>query len=206
MNLTKSFLRVSSGKFLGFIVTSREIHLDPDKIKTIQDIQPPNNLKELRGLQGRLTYIGRFIVNMSGHCQSFTWLMKKGLFFVWDDTYQKVFEDIKAYLTKPPVLASPVAGKPFLLYVRAMDYSLGAPLAQKNDEGTEQAIYYLNRTLIGPDSCYNPVEKECLALVVAIQKMRHYLVRQTIHVISRVNPLRILMTNPSSLANSRLAN
>jgi len=68
MNPTKSFLRDSSGKFLGFIVTSTGIHLDPDKIKAIQDMQLPKNLKELRGLQGRLAYIRRFIVNLSGHC------------------------------------------------------------------------------------------------------------------------------------------
>jgi len=47
---TKSFLSVSSGKFLGFIVTSNGIHLDPDKVKAIQSMQPPKNLKELRGL------------------------------------------------------------------------------------------------------------------------------------------------------------
>ena len=35
MNPTKSFLGVSSGKFLGFIVTSKGIHLDPDKVKAI---------------------------------------------------------------------------------------------------------------------------------------------------------------------------
>ena len=85
-----------------------------------------------------------------------------------------------------------------------MDHSLGALLAQKNGNGHEQAIYYLRRTLIGAEFCYNSIEKECLALVFAIQKTRHYLVGQTIHVISRVNPLRLLMTKPGSL-NSRLA-
>ena len=85
-----------------------------------------------------------------------------------------------------------------------MDHSLGALLAQKDDNGHEQAIYYLSRTLIGAESRYNPVEKECLALVFAVQKTRHYLVSQTIHVISRVNPLRLLMTKPG-LLNSRLA-
>jgi len=85
-----------------------------------------------------------------------------------------------------------------------MDHSLGALIAQKNDEGHEQAIYYLSRTLIGAESRYNPIEKEYLALVFAIQKMRHYLVGQIIHVNSRVNPLRILMTKPGSL-NLRLA-
>jgi len=50
MNPTKSFLGVSSGKFLGFIVTSKGIHLDPDKVKAIQSMQPPKYLKELRAL------------------------------------------------------------------------------------------------------------------------------------------------------------
>ena len=41
-----------SSKFLRFMVTSRGIHLDPDKVKAIQNMHPPKNLKELRGLQG----------------------------------------------------------------------------------------------------------------------------------------------------------
>jgi len=85
--------------------------------------------------------------------------MKKGISFVWDDACQKALEDIKAYLTKPPVLTSPISGNPFLLYVRAIDYSLGALLVQKNDESVEQTIYYLSRILIGAESRYNPVEK-----------------------------------------------
>ena len=48
------------------------------------------------------------------------------------------FEDIKTYLTNPPVLVAPTSGKPFLLYVKAMDHSLGALLAQKDDKGHEQ--------------------------------------------------------------------
>ncbi|XP_020250194.1 uncharacterized protein LOC109827598 [Asparagus officinalis] len=66
-----------------------------------------------------------------------------------------------------------------------MDHSLGALLGQNNDQGQEQAIYYLSRTMMGGEHRYNPVEKECLALIFAIQNMRHYLVKQTIHVISK---------------------
>ena len=167
-------------------------------------MHPPKNLKELRGLQDRFAYIRRFIVNLSGRCQPFTRLMKKGVSFVWDQTCQEAFDDIKRYLTKPPVLVAPTSGKPFLLYVKSMDHSLSALLAQKNDDGHEQAIYYLSRTLIEAESRYIPIEKECLALVFAIQKTRHYLVGQTIHVISRVNLLRLLMMKLGSL-NSRLA-
>ena len=84
MNPTKSFLGVASGKFRGFVVTSKGIHLDPEKIQAIQEMQPPRSLGELRGLQGHLAYIRRFIANLSGRCQPFTKLMKKGVSFVWD--------------------------------------------------------------------------------------------------------------------------
>src|SRR5256886_3233891 len=204
MNPTKSFLGVSTGKFLGFVINSKGTSLDPEKLKAIQDIPPPRSLRELCGLQGHLAYIRRFIANLSGKCQPFSKLMKKGVSFVWDQQCQEAFDEIKRYLTSPPVLVAPVAGKPFLLYVRSMDHSLGALLAQHNDEGYEQAIYYLSRTLLGAEHRYRSVEKECLALVFAVQKMRHYLVGQTIHVISKVNPLRLLMIKPSSL-NGRLA-
>jgi len=45
----------------------------------------------------QLAYIRRFIVNLSGRCQPFIRLMKKGVSFVWNDACQKAFEDIKAY-------------------------------------------------------------------------------------------------------------
>ena len=77
--------------------------------------------------------------NLSGRCQPFTRLMKKGASFVWDQTCQEAYEDIKGYLIKSPVLVAPTSGKPFLLYVKAMDHSLGALLAQKDDNGHEQA-------------------------------------------------------------------
>src|SRR5436190_12400326 len=84
-----------------------------------------------------------------------------------------------------------------------MEHSLGALLAQKNDEGHEQAIYYLIRTMAGAEHRYNPVKKECLVLVFAVQKMRHYLTGQTIYAVSKINPLWLLMTKPSAL-NGRL--
>jgi len=97
--------------------------------------------------------------------------MKKGVPFIWDDACQQAFEEIKRYLTHSPILTALVSGKPFLIYIRAMDHSLRVLLAQNNDQGHEQAIYYLCRTMIEAEHRYNPIENECLALVFAIEKM-----------------------------------
>ena len=203
MNPLKCFFGVSSGKFLGFIVRKAGIELDPIKVKAILEMPSPRTLRELKGLQGRLAYIRRFISNLSGKCRPFSRLMKKGVDFVWDAECEAAFQDIKSYLTKPPVLAAPTTGKPFILYTRALDYSLGALLAQENDGGKEAALYYLSRMLVGAEHRYSPVEKECLAVMFAVQKLRHYLLSSTIYLISRINLLKVLVTKAGSL-NARL--
>src|SRR3954467_12084290 len=127
MNPTKSFLGVSSGKFFGFVVTSKGIHPDPEKISAIRDMEPPRILKELRGLQGKLAYIRRFISNLSGCCQPFSKLMRKGVTFVWDQACQDAFDEIKHYLTTPPVLVPPTQGKPLCTINGALTGSTSCP-------------------------------------------------------------------------------
>ena len=131
-------------------------------------MQPPRNLIKLRGLQGRLAYIWRFISILSGRCQPITRLMKKRVSLIWDNACKEAFEEIKENLTHPPVLVASVSRKPFLLYIRAMDHFLKVLLAQNNDQNHEQEIYYLSRTMIGVEHLYNPIEKECLAFVFAV--------------------------------------
>lgn len=97
--------------------------------------------------------------------------MKKGVLLIWDETCQQAFEDLKKYLMKPPMLATPILGKPLLTYVRTMDHSPGAMLAQTNELGHKQAIYYFSRTILGTKHMYTSVGKECLDLVFAVQKI-----------------------------------
>ena len=108
------------------------------------------NIQELRSLQGRLTFIRRFISNLVGRCQPFNRLMKKDVPFVWDKACHNAFESIKKYLANPHILGAPIAGKPLILYITAQKCSLGALLAQENEENKEKALYYLSRTLMRP--------------------------------------------------------
>ncbi|CAN6703779.1 unnamed protein product [Malus baccata var. baccata] len=67
--------------------------------------------------------------------------------FEWGPPHQEAFDGIKAYLTSPPVLVPPQRGKPLKLYISASDKSIGSLLAQNNEGGKEQAVYYLSRIL-----------------------------------------------------------
>ena len=98
---------------------------------------------------------------------------------------------------------APIKGKPLILYIVALELSLGAMLAQNNEEGKENAFYYLSRTLVGVEQIYTLIEKVCLALVFAVQKLRHYLLSHIITLISKVDSLRYLMSKPVS--SGRLA-
>ncbi|XP_019181979.1 PREDICTED: uncharacterized protein LOC109177133 [Ipomoea nil] len=119
--------------------------------------------------------------------------MKKGIPFIWDEACKNTFESIKSYLMKPPVLTAPVHGRPLILYISAQDSSVGALLAQENDKGKENALYYLSRMMTPNELKYSPIEKLCLALVFAIKKLKHYFEAHTIRLVSKANPVKYVM-------------
>ena len=121
---------------------------------------------------------------------------KKNAPFRWNEECQKVFEEIKLYLLNPPVLAAPIAGKPLTLYTVTLEGSLGALLAQKNEQGKENTLYYLSKMLLGIENRYTPIEKHCLSLVFVVKKLRHYLLSHKVLLISRIEPLKYLMARP----------
>ena len=108
MNPFKYAFGVTFGKFLGFIVRRRGIEIEQSKIEAIMKMPKPQNIHELKSLQGQLVYLCRFILNLAGRCQLFSHLMKKGISFEWDEACNNAFKSIKAYLIKPPVLVAPV--------------------------------------------------------------------------------------------------
>ena len=77
LNPTKCAFGVSAGKFLGFIVNSRRIEANPDKIKVILDMQPPSNAKEIQHLTGRIAALSLFVSRSNDKCQSLFQVLKK---------------------------------------------------------------------------------------------------------------------------------
>ena len=77
LNPTKCAFRVSARKFLGFIVNSRGIEANPNKIKVVLDMQPPLNTKEIQRWTGRIAILSRFVSRSNDKCRAFFQVLKK---------------------------------------------------------------------------------------------------------------------------------
>ncbi|CAN6706466.1 unnamed protein product [Malus baccata var. baccata] len=149
MNPKKCAFRVRAGNFLGFLVHQRGVEVDKNKSWAIMESPSPTNKVQLQRLLGKINFLRRFIANLAGKIQPLTPLLrlKDKENFEWGPPHQKAFDSIKAYLTSPPVLVPPQRGKFLKLYISASDKSIGSLLAQNNEGGKEQVVYYLSRIL-----------------------------------------------------------
>ena len=100
LNSTKCAFGVSARKFLGFIINSREIEANPNKIKSMLDMQPPSNTKEIQRLAGRIAALSHFVSRSNDNCQPFFQVWKKA--FHWDAHCEEEFSALKTYLSSPP--------------------------------------------------------------------------------------------------------
>ncbi|RVW45515.1 Retrovirus-related Pol polyprotein from transposon 17.6 [Vitis vinifera] len=182
---------------LAALESERGIEVDPDKIRAILDMPAPRTEREVRGFLGRLQYISRFIARLTDICEPIFRLLRKSQPTVWDDQCQRAFERIREYLLSPPVLAPPTPGRPLLLYLSVSDVALGCMLAQLDDSGKDRAIYYLSKRMLDYETRYVMIERYCLALVWATRRLRHYMTEYSVHLISRLDPLRYLFDRPA---------
>ena len=99
-------------------------------------------------------------------------------------------------MLSPPVLVLPMPGRPLLLYLSVSDVALGCMLAQLDDSGRERDIYYLSKRMLEYETRYIMIERFCLALVWATRRLRHYMTKYSVQLVSRLDPLRYLFDRP----------
>jgi len=105
-------------------------------------------------------------------------LLKKNIPFEWTVSQQTAFDILKWKLMEEPILAYPNFNKMFKLYTDALDIGLGAVLMQEDDQGKDRVICYEAKTLLLAEKNYLTTEKECLAVMWAMQKFKHFLERE----------------------------
>ncbi|KAG7529570.1 Ribonuclease H-like superfamily [Arabidopsis thaliana x Arabidopsis arenosa] len=196
LNPTKCTFAVPSGEFLGYIVTERGIEANPRQLNAFLAMSSPRNVREVQRLTGRVAALNRFISRSTDRCLPFYNLLRKAnKNFIWDENCEKAFEDLKDYLSKPPVLAKPEFGEELFLYVSVSDSAVSGVLVRL-DRNDERPIFYVSKSFSGAESRYPMMEKLALAVITSARKLRPYFQSHTV-IILTTQPLRAILHSPS---------
>ena len=117
LNASKCSFGVGSGKFLGYMVTHRGIEINPDQIRAINSLQPPWNPKEVQKLTGMMAALNWFISISAERCRPFFILLHKWKEFQWSEECVMAFQELKRYLSHPPIMSSPVVDEVPFAYI-----------------------------------------------------------------------------------------
>ena len=162
LNLSKCVFGVTAGKFLGFMVSQRGIEVNPEKVQAILELKPPRTVKAVQSLNGKVAALNRFVSKATDKCLPFFRVLK--IFFEWMDECQKAFEDLKKYLSSPPLLSPSRPGEELYLYIAVSQAAVSAVLV-KEEGGSQRPIYFISRAFRGAEERYPRIEKLAFALM-----------------------------------------
>ncbi|GKC54071.1 putative reverse transcriptase domain-containing protein, partial [Tanacetum coccineum] len=129
-------------QFLGHVIDSEGIHVDPAKIESIKDWTSPKSPTEICQFLGLVGYYRRFIEGFSKIAKPMTKLTQKKVKFEWGDKQEAAFQLLKRKLCSAPILALPEGSEDFIAYCDASKKGLGAVLMQR-----EKVVSYASRQL-----------------------------------------------------------
>ena len=128
LNPSKCTFRVSSGKFLGFMVSQRGIEANLKKIQALLDMESPKSIREVQRLMGRITALNRFISQATDKCLPFFKTLRRGKEMVCTEEFEKAFQELKRYPRNPSILSKPILSKNLYLYLVISDSAVSLVL------------------------------------------------------------------------------
>ncbi|GKB60699.1 putative reverse transcriptase domain-containing protein, partial [Tanacetum coccineum] len=133
---------LDSVQFLGHVIDSNGVHVDPAKIEAIKNWAAPTTPTEVRQFLGLAGYYRRFIKEFSLISKPLTKLTQKNKPYVWGDDEEEAFQTLKLKLCSAPILSLPEGSEDFVVYCDASLKGFGAVLMQR-----EKVIAYASRQL-----------------------------------------------------------
>ena len=141
--------------------------------KAINSLQPPRNPKEVQKLIGMTTTLNRFISLSADRCRPFFLLINKWKGFEWIEKCAQAFQQLKEYLSHPPIMSSPEADEVLFSYIAVAPHAVSLVLIRV-DSGRQRPVYYMSKSLHEAEIHYLPLEKAILAVVHGTRKLPHY--------------------------------
>ena len=188
--------------YLGFRVGKGVICTQESKVERLLKFERPESKRLLRSFLGLFSFYRKFVKNPAELSSSLNQMLKgKSEKLEWTKQAELDFENIKIALASKPILKLPDPTKTFILRTDASAVGLGCILLQYTDD-VAYPVAYAGRTLSPAERNYSTIERECLAIVWAIEKFKYYLVGQKFHLEVDHKPLVYL--NKFKGSNPRL--
>ena len=162
---------ISSGKFFGFIVSQKGMEVNLEKVRAILEMSSPSTTKEVQSFAGRVAALNRFVFKATDKCLTFFKTLKKA--FAWTEECETTFQELKHYLSNPPLLSLSKKGEDLLLYLAVFVTAVSAALIREENKMQLQ-VYYVNQAFQGAEARYPRIEKITFTLIVASRKLRPY--------------------------------
>ena len=163
--------------YLGHDVGCGTIRPLSAKIEAISVYPKPDNKKQIRAFLGLCGYYRKFCPNFSELSAPLSDLTSKKLpnKVKWTPETEQAFFSLKQALSTAPVLHLPDYQRLFIVQVDACERGLGAILCQRDEAGNECPVVFASKKLLDRERHLATVEKECLAMVWAVEHFRPYL-------------------------------
>ena len=145
-------------------------------------------------MTGKAAALNKFVSRSTDKCLPFFRTLRKA--FQWTEECQKAFEELKAYLSSPPLLSPSQTGEELYLYLAVSASAVSSALIRE-EERIQKAVYYTSRALRGAEERYSNMEKLAFALLIASRKLNPYFQSHPIIVLTDY-PLRKVMNKPDA--------
>ena len=157
--------------YLGFRVSGTTIKPQKDKISTLCGSRPPESKTELRSIIGKLNFYARFVPNYSKQLEPMRELLTKNREYCWRPHHQRALVNLLKSLEAEPeqILASRSTDKIIELHI--MKDSIEALCLDEN----ERIVCRISRFLAAAEANYSVIEKQLLALVLALKRFKYWL-------------------------------
>ena len=171
---SKCHLMQTRVRYLGHIVSSKGIEIDPEKVRCVSDWPTPTDQRSLKQFMGLASYYKRFVQGFAQVAAPLNALTEKTKTWEWTAECNGAFLELKKRLVSAPILVMPCFNHKFILDTDASGEGLGAVLSQSVD-GQERVVAYASKTLSKTEHRYCATRRELLVVVWATQHFRPYL-------------------------------